>query len=987
MEDFSVKSSDDQLHRMQVPKNFDGTLKERQWVSLRITARRALLIFLPLAIFVGGVIWAFYYTNIKAEREIFESTESNAVELQQAIIVNKFKLIDSDIAVLSQYQELKSLVEGCEDVKEKLANELLTLSKGKRCYDQIRYLDDTGMEVVRINFNNGDPIRVPEEKLQNKSGRYYFDDAFALNEGDIFVSPLDLNIENGVIERPSKGNIHPRQQIFDSIWIQAKDGKYVKPMMRFATPVFSRNGQKKGIVLVNYFGTQLINVFSEMSENSIDQCFLVNQDGFWLKGPCREAEWGFMQEHDKKQTFENSFSKAWGKISKQESGQFCTVEGLFTFTTVYPIIENLKSNIYFNRNIQTAIDSLDARKQSWKIVSRISPTVLYAKRNSMAIWLLTTFVLFATIIGVGSWYLAWNGIQKQYAENNLLEINEKLIESTAKANDMAAQAEWANMSKSQFLANMSHEIRTPMNAILGFSDILAQDCLTDEQRENVNIIVNSGNNLLKLIDDILDFSKIEAGKLQIEIIECPLGNLLDSVRALMGPKATDKGLEFEIIESNGLPAEIRSDPTRLNQCLINLIGNAFKFTEKGYVYLNVSLEENNNQPYIRFEVEDTGIGIEKDKQEAIFESFTQADGSTTRKYGGTGLGLAITKQLTELLGGELILVSKEGKGSVFSIVIPANVDVTKQPLLNRQNTDKMLKQVNDKSEKIEFSGSCLVAEDVLTNQMLIKRILEKAGVEVTIANDGKETLQQAQSKSFDLIFMDMMMPNMNGYEVTKVLRKAGLKTPIVALTANAMKEDREKCIETGCDDYLAKPIDNIKLFKILAKYLLPASKAISCSVIESVDDVRNNIDKPTQFSGDIVSQSYEQVIDWSELMTLVDDDEELAKDLVDTWFTDNPTLMVALGKAIKTRNAEEISVLSHTLKGSAATISANLLAETVFRLEIANREGNLDNAKAIYADIQKEFRNLKAFVSQSNWLEIAKQQANNKMKLSCLTEN
>jgi CheY-like chemotaxis protein len=345
-----------------------------------------------------------------------------------------------------------------------------------------------------------------------------------------------------------------------------------------------------------------------------------------------------------------------------------------------------------------------------------------------------------------------------------------------------------------------------------------------------------------LINDILDFSKIEAGQLRTEIIDCSLAGLLDSVGSLMRPRATEKGLEFEIVESNGLPAQIRSDPTRLQQCLINLIGNATKFTSQGYVHVNVSLEDKENQPYIRFDVADTGIGIPKDKQEDIFESFTQADGGTARKYGGTGLGLAITKQLAEILGGELTLTSEVGKGSVFSLTIPAKVDMTKQPLLDRQNFAGNTDHSEAKAGQSEFSGNVLVAEDNPPNQMLFKSLLEHLGLRVTIAEDGNEALQKVLTQQFDLIFMDMMMPHMNGYEAAKELRKQGIKTPVIAVTANAMKGDDKKCLEAGCDDYLAKPIDHRKLLEMLDKYLSPTSQDRDYSVTRQFDAINHEVD-------------------------------------------------------------------------------------------------------------------------------------------------
>ncbi|MBN2592129.1 MAG: PAS domain S-box protein, partial [Sedimentisphaerales bacterium] len=301
-------------------------------------------------------------------------------------------------------------------------------------------------------------------------------------------------------------------------------------------------------------------------------------------------------------------------------------------------------------------------------------------------------------------------VQPIYADNlyqgvllNVIDVTD-LVEARIQAEKAQKDAESSSKAKSHFLANMSHEIRTPMNAIIGYSDLLTEEGLTDEQNNYVNIICNSGRHLLQVIDDILDFSKIEAGKLNIEKQDCSLKDLLVVIDSMIAPLTAEKNLEFEIQKTPGLPANINTDMARLQQCLINLVNNAIKFTKEGYVHLNVSLQDKNDQPYIRFDVEDTGIGIPQERQNAIFESFTQADGSTSRKYGGTGLGLTITKQLTELLGGELTLTSQEGAGSTFSIVIPTGLDVKTQPLLDRCSIEDHTKITKERSDQPEFSG-------------------------------------------------------------------------------------------------------------------------------------------------------------------------------------------------------------------------------------------------------------------------------------------
>lgn len=407
---------------------------------------------------------------------------------------------------------------------------------------------------------------------------------------------------------------------------------------------------------------------------------------------------------------------------------------------------------------------------------------------------------------------------------------EDLKHSKEQAELMTKQAMEANRTKSEFLANMSHEIRTPMNGIIGFSDLLAEEVLADEQKAQLNIIRDCARNLMDIINDILDFSKIEAGRLDTEIIDCSIEKELHSIEMLMRPRAEDKGLEFKIVQSPEIAGILKTDPTRVRQCLINLIANAVKFTKKGHVFINASLQTVNEKPFICFDVEDTGIGISVDKQQMIFNPFTQSEGGTCREYGGTGLGLAVTKQLAELLDGNITVESELGAGSVFRLVIPVQIDLNRQIPAEMPCSEELNLEINN----TETTARILVAEDDKTNQKLIALLLDHLGYDKVIVNDGEEVLQVLSIEEFDLILMDIQMPVMNGYEATRRLRKNGFKIPIIALTAKAMASDREKCIEAGCSDYLAKPVTLNELSEIieknLAKKTSPSPNATSYTI-------------------------------------------------------------------------------------------------------------------------------------------------------------
>ncbi|HEV7231214.1 MAG TPA: ATP-binding protein [Bacteroidia bacterium] len=380
------------------------------------------------------------------------------------------------------------------------------------------------------------------------------------------------------------------------------------------------------------------------------------------------------------------------------------------------------------------------------------------------------------------------------------------------------KAEHASVIKEQFMANMSHEIRTPMNAIIGFTNRLNKTELTSEQSEYIAAVRTSGQNLLSIINDILDFSKIEAGMVRIEEIRFDLPGLLHSVCTMFDAQAKERHLAFRLQLNPELPESVSGDPTRLTQILINLIGNALKFTEQGSIDISASVvKEDERTVLIRFLVKDTGIGIPEDKISEIFERFTQAKSDTNRIFGGTGLGLSIVKKLVELQKGTITVKSISGQGSEFTVEISYRKAAAEKVLLPLVSSDSTLLSRNSRIR-------ILVVEDNLLNQKLAGFILKEWGFQFDIAANGKIALEKLRESNYDLILMDLQMPELNGYDTTLVIRQdLKLTIPIIAMTAHALPGEKEKCLTLGMTDYLSKPINEIELFDLLTKHLFTAN--------------------------------------------------------------------------------------------------------------------------------------------------------------------
>ncbi len=857
-----------------------------------------------------GIVWFIYQEQIdgiKANLVVEEAAKiriaTHALELGIQSTISDLKALGGSPALLTFLeQDTPATRQHVEEMFRNFAN-------SKKTYDQIRYLDADGLEVIRINYDaqQDQSVIIPKQDLQDKQHRYYFQDAWKLAPEEVYISPLDLNIEQEQIERP------------------------FKPMLRLAMPIADDNGEKRGVIVLNYRAAKVLQQFREQLENN--HAMLLNQDGFWLSSPTPKDEWGFMFEQ--KPRFDTRYPKAWTFIQQHNAGDIRVPEGIFVFTTVYPLRSGQHTSLdhVYTTIAETAQQEWQA--YYWKTVSLIPNLALptFFNRYSKLEWTLTTLVLICIA------YLEWMLLASLHAyqrslenlkenEQQLREITDTLAEGLYVLNDkgiiefvnkeacqllglprenllghdvcevlharsVAAEekqgcqehctmfkallnkqhyrddsayfprangnpfpvlvsaspiirngvaiksvvafhditdmkqseealqnarqvAENANRAKSLFLTNMSHELRTPLNAILGFARILFKAPEVPKSvKPKLKSIQHASEHLLSLINDILDLSKIEAGKVELSPKPMSPNRFFDEIVDIIRFRVEQKALCFEYTKTDTLPEAIYCDPKRLRQVLLNLLGNATKFTESGTVTLDVAYDNK----CLLLTVSDTGIGIPHEQLGTIFQPFVQT-GDARYKSQGTGLGLTITHKIITLMHGELTVTSSIGSGTQVNVKIPiTSIDASQLEAEIPLNAEAVIAYQRTDGHRDPLR--VLVVDDIATNRQLLCEMLGGLGFELMEADSGQACLQYAPRFAPDIVLLDMRMQDFNGLETMRRLHALPTlqELPVIMVSASVYEEDLQAALNKGAVAYISKPITPEELLKKLARHL------------------------------------------------------------------------------------------------------------------------------------------------------------------------
>ncbi len=821
--------------------------------------RLSLLVGLAFTIFVLLIFW---YEEQRRQNTLLHNNGTEFLwHHSNSFMIYHDNLSDLLFAIHSN-EIFNTFIKDPSDINRFRLNSLFkAIAEGERSVSKVRYIDQHGMEVIRVD-RDSKTLKVHsfnQNELSDKSNRYYFKETIKLPAQQYFHSRFDLNVEHGKIEQP------------------------LNPVWRLALPV-EQDGKRKGMLIINFFTQPIL---TEILESSLFKVYLYDQDNYILaSNDPDQPSWtryiGTSETFDTSRFFmQKKLSTAYGdeelsigiipnydtlsSLSGQQnilllflllSIASLVVAKLLTHALVkqyvqlhqyitlmkngahlaklgYLQVDFLNKTLQLDPSIQYLLQFPDS-EETTKTISIEAFKERYIPKEEHHIIdneLREVFRLHKNyshamehrvILPDGTFIHVIQRYHVEYDRSGNPTTGYSVLQNVTKAHERELllhaaldAAESANRSKSDFLANMSHEIRTPMHAVLGLVDQILKRVTDPSITHKLTIIKTSGKALVGIINDILDFSKLEGGKMSIERQPCRFKALMEENLLLFDEELKKKSITLDITFSQTLPACLLLDSARLRQIFTNLLGNAIKFTpNEGRI--NIEVNYNTSKKVLSFSVSDTGIGISSDQIEKIFQPFEQEDTSTTRKYGGTGLGLAISSRLVEAMQGTIEVKSKPGKGSCFLVHIPSE-ECADSP--DEETTSASKTELDPLSQK-----KVLIVEDNKTNQLLMQLILDEAGIDYDIANDGNEAIEIYHKASYDAILMDENMPEKNGIEATQEIREIERKhnrsaTPIIAVTANALSEDETRFLRAGMNDYISKPYNEEQLMRILKKHL------------------------------------------------------------------------------------------------------------------------------------------------------------------------
>jgi signal transduction histidine kinase/DNA-binding NarL/FixJ family response regulator len=526
------------------------------------------------------------------------------------------------------------------------------------------------------------------------------------------------------------------------------------------------------------------------------------------------------------------------------------------------------------------------------------------------------------------------------------ELEQRVKERTNDLIKAKEAAENANKSKSEFLAKMSHEMRTPLNCILGFCEIVQSSDDEKQKKEYIRQVIKESERLLSLINELLDLSKIEAGKLKLENISFNLEDLMDTITSTIGLHAKNKGLDFQILISDDVPKVMEGDPIRLRQILINLAGNAVKFTEKGYVHINIVLiHKSAAETELKFIIKDSGIGIPKNKRLDIFENFVQADSSTTRKYGGSGLGTSIAKQLVQMMNGKIDFHSEENNGSTFWFTAVFKTS---------DQSEKNDEIYGEAASPPVLSGkNILIVDDYEPNRQIIKLFLEKTGCYFDEAENGREAVESCRINKYHLILMDVQMPELDGNKASTEIRTLPnyKKIPIIGMTANAFRNDIEASLEAGMNDVLTKPVRKKNLYSVITAFSAETAPSSSYKTIssryEKADNTFNTNDAPLDYYGFVEE---------------LGNDRQAANQIIESFLIKAGEQLINIKKSLSEEDFPLIHREAHTIKGGALNLLASGLASISAKIEAEAKAGNSEHITDNLETLKLELEKLSSFM-------------------------